>query len=70
MTFVERLEKNPSLNPGQNLEAYHQTLAWGFGAALNSFGPLFKAYMAFPLNIASRKKVKDTLQLFKAEGIM
>lgn len=69
-SFVERLEKNPSLNPGQNLESYHPVMAWTFGAGLNSYSVLFNAFMAFPLNISSRKKIKETMGLFKAEGII
>jgi hypothetical protein len=69
-SFAERLAKNPSTNPGQNLESYHQTLSWTFGAGLNSYSGLFKAWMPFPVNVALRKKIKDTMNLFKSDGIM
>lgn len=68
--FIERLVTNPNSSPAQNLDSHYATLSWTISACLHSYSNLFMSFMPFPINITNRKKIKETLALFKSEHVM
>lgn len=67
--YKRKLEQSSNYNPGNNLEAHYQTLAWVLASSRHSFNSIFTAYMPFPLPLEIRNEVKQSMELYQEEGI-
>ena len=67
--YIRKMQESQNYNPGNNLEAHYQTLAWQISASRHSFSSLFNSYMAFPLSKEVRGQVQESMELYQEDGI-